>query len=394
MYDQFDAFECGQPRRVDVQPADSQLEGSLEEARIARVRPVPATAVHMSSPSRKRRLAYCATALITFGFIYLSLRRVRFGDAWHGLESSSPGWLIPALGALALGLVLRAVRWRSLFEPRGRPPLGPVLNATLIGYLFNNILPARAGEAARVVSLAQRSAASPVEIVGTVVVERIYDVFVILTILFVARPWLPHVTWVGAASTVALVLAAGLAAAVVILALYGERPLRFALKPLRRLPLLSEQRLDAATRELVAGLGGLRRPRVALEAFAWTVVAWMASALVAYTITLALHLHVPFGAGVLMAVAVGISMMLPTQPGAVGVFEAACLLALQAYGMSQTTALPAALLFHLVNFVPPVLVGVMLLRRNSRRRPSRPRATVGAADTVLLEQRPADAQAG
>ena len=70
------------------------------------------------------------------------------------------------------------------------------LNATMIGYLYNNILPARAGEAARIIVLTQRSSSPLIETTGTVMVERVYDVVTILVIFFVAEPWLSlNHTW-------------------------------------------------------------------------------------------------------------------------------------------------------------------------------------------------------
>jgi uncharacterized membrane protein YbhN (UPF0104 family) len=80
----------------------------------------------------------------------------------------------------------------------------------------------------------------------------------------------------------------------------------------------------------------------------------------------AFHLHLPFACGVLVAVAIGAGMILPSPPAAVGVFEGAALIALKAYGVSHSEALPFALVLHLVNFVPFVLVGAFLLHYNSR----------------------------
>ena len=148
----------------------------------------------------------------------------------------------------------------------------------MVGYLYNNILPARAGEAARVVVLTQRSSTPPVEIVGTVVLERLYDVLAILVIFFAAEPWLPHVSWFGAAAVAALVLAVLIIAVATVLAVYGDRPLRMLLRPLRRLSLFSGERLEQTVAELTHGLSGLRHPRLALEAFVWTIAAWLLTA--------------------------------------------------------------------------------------------------------------------
>jgi glycosyltransferase 2 family protein len=318
------------------------------------------------------------TVAVTLLFSYIAFSGINMSLAWRALRTSDYWWLAAALLAFALGTLARALRWRSLFARGRRPPVGVVTNAMLIGYFYNNIVPARAGEAARVVVLTQRSTAAPAEIVGTVVVERLYDVLAILVIFFAAEPWLPHVSWFGTAALMAIVLALLIAAAAIVLAVYGDRPLRLLLRPLGRLSLFSGERLERTLTELTHGLSGLRDLRSALEAFLWTIVAWLLTALCAYFVIVAFHLHVPFACGVLVTVAIGLSMILPSPPAAVGVFEGAALVALVAYGVPHSSALPYALVLHLVNFVPFVLVGVCLLHHNSRhpQRGGVPRARV------------------
>ena len=161
-----------------------------------------------SRQDRPRRLLSVVTIVVTLLFSYLALSNLNLGLAWHAIRTSDYWWIAAALFPFALGNVARALRWRSLFARGRRPGVGVVLDATMVGYLYNSILPARAGEAARVVVLTQRSSTSPVEIVGTVVVERLYDVLAILLIFFAAEPWLPDVSWFGAAAVAAIVLAA------------------------------------------------------------------------------------------------------------------------------------------------------------------------------------------
>ncbi len=315
---------------------------------------------------RSRLLLNLVTVVVTLVFAYIAFSGINLSLAWRSLRSSDYWWIVAALVAFGLGDLTRAMRWRSLFARGRRPPPGAVTNAMMVGYLYNNIMPARAGEAARVVVLTQRSDTAPVEIVGTVVLERLYDVLGILVLFFAAEPWLPHVSWFGAAALAAIVLAVLIATAAIVLAVYGDRPLRLLLRPLKRLSLFSGERLEHTLDELVHGLSGLRHPRLALEAFAWTIVSWLLTATCAYFVTVAFHLHLPFAAGILVAVAIGAGMILPSSPAAVGVFEGAALIALNAYSIPHSSALPCALVLHLVNFVPFVAVGVFLLHYNSR----------------------------
>jgi uncharacterized protein (TIRG00374 family) len=313
-----------------------------------------------------RLLINLATIVVTIVFTYVALSGIDLKQAWHALRTCDYWWLIPALVAFGLGNLARALRWRSLFVPGRRPQLGTTMNAMMIGYFYNSILPARAGEAARIVVLTQRSTSPAVEITGTVVLERIYDVVAVLVIFFVAEPWLPKVSWFGTAAVAAAFLAFVIAAAATVLVLYGDRPLRVMLGPLRRLAPFTEERLERTVAELAHGLSGLHNIRVALEALVWTIAAWMLSSASAFCVMLAFHLGLPFGAAVLVQVAIGLAMILPAPPAAVGVFEGATLIALRAYGVPRSVALPYALLLHLVNFVPFVIAGAVLLHHNAR----------------------------
>lgn len=342
-------------------------ESQVATAPASTVAHPPPRGRRLSSIKRSRLLINLLTLVVTVVFSYIALSNIKLGTAWHALRTSDYWWLIPALVVFALGNLARALRWRSLFAPGRRPPTRTVANAMMVGYLYNNILPARAGEAARVMVLTKRSSTPPVEIVATVVLERLYDVLAILVIFFAAEPWLPHVSWFGTAAVAAIVLAAMIAAAATVLAVWGDRPLRFLLRPFARIPLFSGERLERTVAELAHGLSGLRHRAVAVEAFLWTAAAWMLSALCAYLVSLAFHLHLPFACGVLVVVAVGLGMILPAAPAAVGVFEGAALIALKAYGISHSAALPYALVLHAVNFVPFVLVGAVLVHHNGRK---------------------------
>ena len=202
------------------------------------------------------------------------------------------------MAAFAAQTVMRAMRWRSLFAHERRPPRGPVLAATMIGYLFNNIMPARAGEAARVVALTQRTGTPAAEIVGTAVVERAYDVLSILIIFFCASPWLPHESWFATAAILAGVAAVGARRR----DLGARRPRR---PPAARASCgrsggcrgLSPERVEREAATLAEGLSGLREHRVALEALLWSLAAWMTSALWAWLVLLAFEPSFGFGAG-------------------------------------------------------------------------------------------------
>jgi uncharacterized protein (TIRG00374 family) len=329
------------------------------------------------SPPAARRLSppkialTLVAAVVTVVFGYLAVRDVRFHDSWTALRTSNYWWLLPALAALALSFWIRVLRWRLLFSPETRPPLGATTWALLVCFFFNNVMPARAGEAIRVLALHQRAGTAPAEAAGTVVTERAYDVLSVLFLLFVATPWLPHVSWFRAAVALAIALSAGLTAVIVMLAVWGDRPLRRLVRLWGRLPFVSVVQLESIVKSLVDGLAALRRPRLAVPAFALSVLAWIVGGLSCWFVMLEFNLGLSPIAGMLVVIAIGLALILPSSPAAVGVFEAAAVISLGAYHISGSQALSYALVLHAVNFFPFLLAApfVFDLRRKIRRAP-------------------------
>jgi uncharacterized membrane protein YbhN (UPF0104 family) len=86
-------------------------------------------------------------------------------------------------------------------------------------------------------------------------------------------------------------------------------------------------------------------------------------------------LHLSIAAGMLVVVAINLSLVLPSSPAALGVFEAATVVALRAFKVPQADALSYALVLHLLNFVPFLVIGVVLLGPGAlRRKPDEPQA--------------------
>jgi len=316
-----------------------------------------------------RPLLAAAGLAVTVACMYVAVRGVALDDALDALADSDLLWLVPALPVFALAIALRALRWWSLFASAERPPLRWITYALLIGYFFNNILPARAGEAARVIALHKRAATPKAEAVGTVVVERLFDVVALLIVLFASYPWLPELSWLRAAAVFGAVVVTVLLALVVLIVRYDERALRWLLSPLRRVKRAGvAERLEAAAVNATRGLVGLRNPRIALRGMALTIASWTTLGVSYWILTMAFALDMPLVAGMLVTVAINLSLVLPSSPAALGVFEAATVIALRAFDVPQAEALSYALVLHLLNLVPFLLIGAALLGPGALRR--------------------------
>ena len=325
-----------------------------------------------SAPRRHLHGILVAVGLaVTVVFGYLAVRNAQLSEVWDGLKEMNAWWLVPAFLLLALCVFLRAVRWASLFTPETRPPLRIVTKALLAAYAANNLLPLRPGEVLRVVMLKRQASTSAAEAGATVVVERGYDVTALLLLLFLSVPFLPEVSWLDAAAVFAAVVVVGLVAAVVVVAVWGERPLIWAIRPLARFLPVSEERLEQIARNAVVGMAGLRHPRLAAVAFAWTILSWLVLALSNAALLAGfdtgLDASDTFLAGLLVVIATNLAMVLPSSPAALGVFEAATVLALGAFGIDDSLALSYALVLHALNFFPYLACAPFVLPGSLRR---------------------------
>jgi len=243
--------------------------------------------------------------------------------------------------------------------------MSEITASLLIGYLFNNILPARAGEAARIIALKQRAGTARFEALGTVVAERALDVVCLIVLLFAAAPTLPGVDWLPRALAVGGGLSAGLVALLVAMAFYGRRPARLLVRPLSVLPGISGERTESAAANLVHGFSFLRRPASAVAAVLLTLVSWLLIAFSFWLCLLGFDFGLGFEAGLLVVVAVNFAMILPSGPAAVGVFEAATLVALAVFGIDRSSAFSYAIVVHALNVIPFILVGYLVLHRHA-----------------------------
>src|SRR5574342_1302753 len=132
--------------------------------------------------------------LISLLFIWLALRGLRLEEFWDSVKQANYLWLIPGIGVYFVGVLARAWRWHYLLGPIKKIPTKTMFPITTIGYMGNNVYPARAGEVLRAVILKRREGVSISASLATIIVERIFDGVVMLAFVFVNLPELAKLT--------------------------------------------------------------------------------------------------------------------------------------------------------------------------------------------------------
>jgi len=267
----------------------------------------------------------------------------------------------------------RAMRWQiMLAKSAGQARLYPVWQATAIGFMANNILPARGGELARAYAGSRLVNVRFTTALASIAVERVFDGLIIVLLLSVAiaAPGFPAdatiagrslssiAGWTGGAFVALLgVLFAVVHAPAGVLAVFA-RVLR------KLLPPRSAEFLTGLSRNFIEGLSILRAPRDFARVVVWSFVLWLVNGVAFYTGFLAFHMDsLPFTSALLLQGIVAIGVAIPSSPGFFGLFEYASRAGLGLYGVPAASAVSFAVGIHLGWFVPITVIGLWTLAR-------------------------------
>jgi glycosyltransferase 2 family protein len=287
--------------------------------------------------------------------VALVVRQVDLAAAWEVLRSANPAWMAATVGCIVLDLGFRALRWQGLLAPVARLRLPTVTASLMVGYLANNVLPARLGELVRSHHLGDRTGNSRASVLGTVVVERVVDTGVLVAVASAAIVVLSVRGIVASAVLLGLALTGFLVAALALALVahrlpYADRVIAFV----ERWPAVTR----AASR-LRGGLAVAGRPRTMAVAISWSVAAWAATIVAFASAGQAVGVELTWGQAALLAAGVSLVTAIPAGPGYIGTFELAAVEIGKAVGVPADSAFALAFLVHSAILAVTTIGGVV-----------------------------------
>jgi glycosyltransferase 2 family protein len=240
---------------------------------------------------------------------------------------------------------VRSERWqRLLVDERARPHRADTYALTVVGYAGNNILPARAGDAIRVVLMAPRAETSKRTVVGTLLAERLLDVAVLLVIFVVVGYGLLGEVGGNSVELIALVAIVGIAAAAV-----GWRLVR------------RNEKLHGILAPIASSTLGLRRAHHGLLLLALTLLIWVIEAGVWMSVGAAIGFGMDPIEGLYLVALASVFSLIPSGPGYAGTQDTAVAIGIKAIGGTGGTAIGYLLMLRFVIVVPITILGLILL---------------------------------
>lgn len=318
-----------------------------------------------------KRWVFWVGIAISVLFLYWALQGLHLPQVWQSIQGANLLWLLPAVLVYFVDVIFRCLRWQILLRPAVRLDLKQVFPIISIGYLGNNIFPARAGELLRAILLKRRYQIPIATTLATILVERIFDSVVMLGFIFLNLSALSRLSaasgFIGSIQTLAFwgaIVFIGPLVVLMLAAIFPSQAEKISIKVIHAvLPKNWRDPIATIIRRFINGLDSLRTPRETLLVLLASFVIWMLETFTFWFVMHAFPFTVSLLVLMLMNGVVNLSTTLPSAPGYIGVFDAPAIALLSAYGIPPEAAAGYIILLHITLWLPITLVGSFFFTR-------------------------------
>lgn len=313
-------------------------------------------------------LAGLAVSLLCLGYVLMD---VDFGQLWGLIRQMNWFYALAVNALLALSFWVRSHRWRVLLAPVQDCRPGGLWDANLIGFMANNVLPARLGEFVRAFTAQQIAQVPASSALATIVVERILDGLALLLILFATLIFADPAASAGAFSVgymrgAGYALLGGYLVVLAVLFALWRWP-QATMGAVSRLAGRISPKLGAALEGILTmfhqGLTVLGQTHHLPLLIVYTIGVWLPCLLEYWVFLPAMGLPLDFFLASMAFVGASLAAAVPAGPGYVGTFQLACMWAMMMAGAPQQAAANYALLFWAVQYFPLTTAGLVTMWR-------------------------------
>jgi uncharacterized protein (TIRG00374 family) len=313
-----------------------------------------------------KRWPFWLGVMISAVFLYLALRGLELDRAWLAIRTASYWWIIPGVAVYFFGVWARTWRWHYMLRPIKAVSLVRLFPVVVIGYMGNNVYPARAGELIRAYVLRKKEAVSVSASLATIIVERIFDGVIMLLFVFVSLPLTPMPEELRRVVVLfSLLFFGALAVFFVIAASPARSQAVYNWFIARLVPPRFQDLARGLLDRFMDGLHCLRSGRDVLMIFVTSLVIWLAETVKYWFVMHSFDFSVPFYVLMLMNGVVNLATTIPSAPGYVGTFDAPGIEVLEQFGVARVVATSYTLVLHAALWLPITLLGFYYMGRES-----------------------------
>lgn len=308
--------------------------------------------------------------VISIFFLVLFFRKIDFNQLLDTLRSADYRFILVAIVLTFISYFLRAVRWQYLLLSIKKIPFASLYPATIIGYMANNLLPARLGEFVRAYVLARKEGIQTPVVFASLVIDRLCDGFTVMLMLLLTlftlhlpKDMAEADALMKSGGLITFVLYAGLVVFLLLLKRQTVRTLHLVGMLLKPFPLSLSNRLIPLLGSFIGGIRIPSRVGHVSAVLASSILIWTSALLPIDLVLQAFGLHLPISASMFIMVLLVFAVLVPASPGYIGTYHYACFKGLSVFQIPEATAVSIALVIHGTSFFPVILAGFYHLWR-------------------------------
>ena len=299
--------------------------------------------------------------------MYLAFRKVDFASMKDAFTRANYLYIIPAIFIMFFSHWMRALRWQYLLKPIQKIEMSTLFTSLMIGYMANAFLPAHLGEFLRAYIVGKRKPISASAVFGTIVIERIIDVFALILLMALTMIVFPFPEWVRKSGYLSFIFIFILFMILILMKIYRDRSLIIFTKLTKPIPSGLQAKLKNLIYSFLDGIVALQKKRDYLIVSILSILIWACYGYIFQIILSSFDFinfySLPWTTSLVLLVVTTISVLVPSSPGYVGTYHYLCQLSLGFFGVPESPALTFAFVMHGINFLPVLLLGLILISK-------------------------------
>lgn len=317
----------------------------------------------------RKQIFGVAVTVIVLGIVIFNLK---FEEVIKAFSQANYLFLLPAILITMIAYLVRAWRWQIILRPTKQVTFSSSYSVMMIGFMANNLLPARIGEFVRAYTLGNQEKVSKSLSLATIVLERVCDGLTLVALMgfsLVVFPVPKSDGWMQFIEIFSTSVFAGALLFLIFLIWREKAALKLVSFLMKPLPNGLEHKAHNLLASFVLGLHALRRGSMVILLVLSSLIVWLLEGCSYYLMLWAFNLqdkmstYQLIGAGLLLLVFVNLGTMIPSAPGFFGVYQLAATIALGAYNVSNSAAFSLALLTNTFQYVLVTSIGLFFFSR-------------------------------
>ncbi len=309
---------------------------------------------------KKKFIRYAVGILVTTLALWLSFRNLNWNDLAESFSRVHISWVVLAVLNVLFTVYALGWRWRVLLESKQKFPMNYMFKLNIISQYLNIIVPGRFGEIAKAWLPAKRYGISGSYVLGTVVIEKIFDFFA-WVILWVSVPAFFALRDRLKGYTIAVVICFVLILLLVLVVWKRELMRKWLVYFASLLPEKIRQRVLNFLERGMEAFSLLKKSRTSLIIVLYTALILLLSTLTNFLLFKAYDFRLSFFEALILLLVLQVGSAPPSVPGKIGIFEYMVILGLTLFAVNKADAMSYALMLHLVSYLPKIILGFIFM---------------------------------